>query len=259
MRTTFSVLLMAAAVAGEDMMRVPGGHTMHKSCVQEVTNGGVVNAAKLEKCSKGVKAPEVQTYAMSVNTDGKEIMQQMNTTWNVPKIPTSGRGQVVYFWPGFKSTQPKMGLPVLQPVLQYGQHGEFWQLQSWFVDGNIGRAVTGPAIDVKFGDVITSFMVYNENTKMWTVSGTNSRTKETSVLHITREKTTNVDFHYAMLVLETIMPNGECLLYPSSNNVTFSNLIVNNKPAVWSDQVYTEHDCHQNITVGKDVTFAWVN
>jgi hypothetical protein len=30
-----------------------------------------------------------------------------------------------------------MGYPVLQPVLQYGQHGGFWELQSWFVDGSL--------------------------------------------------------------------------------------------------------------------------
>jgi hypothetical protein len=28
-----------------------------------------------------------------------------------------------------------MGYPVLQPVLQYGQQGGSWELQSWFVDG----------------------------------------------------------------------------------------------------------------------------
>jgi hypothetical protein len=38
------------------------------------------------------------------------------------------------FWPGFKSKQPEMGYPVLQPVLQFGERGPEWALQSWFVD-----------------------------------------------------------------------------------------------------------------------------
>ena len=81
----------------------------------------------------------------------------MVANWVVPKLPDVHRTQVVYFWPGFKSKQPEMGLPVLQPVLQYGQHGAKWQLQSWFVHGG---AVTAPAIDVSPGDAITSYMTY---------------------------------------------------------------------------------------------------
>lgn len=53
----------------------------------------------------------------------------------VPELPENAEGQVDYFWPGFKSGEPEMGLPVLQPVLQYGQHGAAWELQSWFVHG----------------------------------------------------------------------------------------------------------------------------
>ena len=43
--------------------------------------------------------------------------------------------------PGFKSEKPEMGYPVIQPVLQYGEHGREWQLQSWFVDANSMRSV----------------------------------------------------------------------------------------------------------------------
>ena len=61
------------------------------------------------------------------------------TDWVVPPLPKAhsyGRSQVVYFWPGFKASAPEMGYPVLQPVLQFGQHGSHWELQSWFVDAN---------------------------------------------------------------------------------------------------------------------------
>ena len=67
--------------------------------------------------------------------------------------------QVVYFWPGFKSSKPEMGLPVLQPVMQYGQGlSRKWQLQSWFVHGG---AVTAKAIALEPGDEVTSIMSYD--------------------------------------------------------------------------------------------------
>jgi hypothetical protein len=117
--------------------------------------------------------------------------------------------KVDYHWPGFKSEQPEMGYPVLQPVLQYGQTlparwqvsfnmststqhscGDdmfnrlgWFQVQSWFVHGG---AVTAPAIEVSPGDSITSFMVFDVDTQTWTVSGTNLRTQESSVLVITK-------------------------------------------------------------------------
>ena len=52
------------------------------------------------------------------------------------------------------------------PALQYGQHGAKWELQSWFVWGNGGAAVTAPAIDVSPGDELFSYMEYDEASEM---------------------------------------------------------------------------------------------
>jgi hypothetical protein len=46
--------------------------------------------------------------------------------------------------------------------------------------------VTAPAIEVSPGDAITSFMAFDEESETWTVSGTNTRTNESSVLTITK-------------------------------------------------------------------------
>lgn len=66
-----------------------------------------------------------------------------------------------------------MGYPVLQPVLQYGERGPRWELQSWFVDARNPNypVVTAPPIMVSPGDKITSFMRLSEDKQTWTVSG----------------------------------------------------------------------------------------
>ena len=60
---------------------------------------------------------------------------------SISPLETSTRVRTRVFRPGFKSEKPEMGYPVIQPVLQYGEHGHEWQLQSWFVDANSARSV----------------------------------------------------------------------------------------------------------------------
>ena len=37
------------------------------------------------------------------------VWQAFTADWVVPPLPAFHMGQVVYFWPGFKSQQPEMG------------------------------------------------------------------------------------------------------------------------------------------------------
>merc|ERR1712146_456246 len=144
---------------------------------------------------------------------GAEPLTSFTADWTVPELPASRSGQTVYFWPGFKAKQPEMGLPVLQPVLQYGEHQSSWMLQSWFVDGNNpGRypVVTAPAIPVSPGDTITSYMNRSAD-KLWTVSGTNVRTGKDSTLHVSEN--INVDTQCAK------MPAGDAT---GRGSVTFT-------------------------------------
>ena len=91
-----------------------------------------------------------------------------------------------------------MGLPVLQPVLQYGEHGPEWQLQSWYVHGG---AVTAPAISVSPGDKITSSMVYSADSQEWTITGIDLNTQKSTVLKISKEKIgERYTFDWAMVV-----------------------------------------------------------
>jgi hypothetical protein len=200
-----------------------------------------------------------QIYAQDVHLQNPNS-QWLNFTadWIVPELPEQKSGQVDYHWPGFKSQQPEMGLPVLQPVLQYGQHGLMqpkWQLQSWFVHGG---ATTAPAIDVSPGDQIRSYMAFDEGSQTWTVYGENESTGETSVLKITKEATGGYDFDWGMLVHETIMSKtGYCDEYPQGDSITYTNVFLDNVSVDWTERVQ-KTDCAQTVTHSEgEVAFSW--
>jgi len=137
--------------------RIPGGFLAHKSCMTEVSAGTILDEDdynQQELSSEGNHhgtchfpvlnanmSPNLQIYASDVHQkapDGKSF-SILTADFVVPPLPLKGKGQTVYFWPGFKSKAPEMGYPVIQPVLQYGEPGlaeHKWQLQSWFVDAN---------------------------------------------------------------------------------------------------------------------------
>jgi hypothetical protein len=112
-------------------------------------------------------------------------------------------------------------------VLQYGEQGGRWELQSWFVDANDRHypVVTAPAVSVSPGDKITSYMSLSTDNSTWTVSGTNTNTGKDSTLRIAFAKAGDVNYDWAMLVNENINVNEKCFLMPESSNVTFTRLV----------------------------------
>jgi len=253
----FFILTISLSYAN-DWVHVPGGYILHKSCIFEVPNGQVQDV-DITTCQYPPKrSPSLQIYAMDVHYAPPAGATQMNASWIVPKEPSEDDGQVVYFWPGFKSTKPEMGLPVLQPVLQYGQRGSNWELQSWFVWGDNGVAITAPAIRVSPGDKIDSYMDYDAAKKIWTVYGKDKDTGKVSNLQIARSRACNCNYQWTMLVLETIMSEGVCSNYPSSTSLTFTNVQVSGMNPQWTTRVQM-HDCNQAITqVNKDtVQLSW--
>lgn len=274
MRTT----LVAAALASvsADLLQVPGGHVVDSDCILEVPNGVRIDLdATPAVCKSELTAPKIQIYASDVHMKSDEALTSFTADWVVPPLPKVNRGQVVYFWPGFKSQQPEMGLPVLQPVLQYGEHsvpflgkGQ-WQLQSWFVDGNDRSypVVTAPAIKVSPGDKITSFMSQSEDGKTWTVSGTDLTTGQDSTLHVAYSKAGNTDYNYAMLVNENINVNSNCQRMPDDSELpgvlTFTNVTVNGKVPQWTKRANCagnpQCDCANDVEVSDtgDVSLKW--
>jgi len=249
----------------EGYVHVPGGLMLHKSCVHEVPDGFALDeTVQVEKCKfPAWQASNLQIYAIDCHyTLPSGIMTTMNTTWTVPGVPPDNQGQVVYFWPGFKSTVPEMGYPVLQPVLQFGTDSEgggaYWCLRSWFVWGNQGVAFVSRLIRVATGDKLLGGMSFDASTKNWQVWGKNTQTGEDTTLTIARSRAGNTDFKVSMLVLETITEEGQCNQLPGvPTSVTFSDVVVNGGKVPWTQRVQMK-DCHQGIRVdGDSFVFEW--
>jgi len=255
-------LTVTGAAQPNEWVRVPGGSLIHKSCLYPVENGFVVD--KITPCPYRAQltVPEDQLYNMDVHyMPSSELMMNMNASFTAPQLPAQDDGQVVYFWPGFKSDQPTMGLPVLQPVLQYGTDccggGNYWCVRSWFVYGNQGIAYYSPECPVSPGDKVNSWMSYDATAQMWTINAYNTKTMQNTTLFISHAGVVNTDFHVAMLVLESIMDQSQCVDLPASNAITFTGVSVNGKKITWTDRI-TDSSCGEKITdQSSTVTFAW--
>jgi len=256
------------------LVYVPGGHVRPAECITALPNRAVYNVSAAEAPRAGCEttasdAPAVQIYAADAHLKSAAPLTSLTADWVVPPLPKSHPifgSQVVYFWPGFKATAPEMGYPVLQPVLQYGERGRAWALQSWFVDANDRRfpVATAPAVDVQPGDRITSYMSLSADGSTWTVSGTNRESGEDSTLHIAHSRAGRADYDYAMLVNENINVDERCDRMPAAPSLTFTNVTVNGhaKPA-WTPRA----DCHgsprcdcgnaASIGANGDVTLSW--
>ena len=183
MKLAFLATLATAAARNASFVRTPGG-LVREGCIISVENGARVDGvAFAQDCSPPSVSRTEQIYAMNTAAQKPSYWSNFTADWVVPALPSKASGQVVYFWPGFKADEPVMGYPVLQPVLQYGQSGSHWELQSWFVHGG---AVTAPAIRVAPGDRLTSYMSFDAESDDWTVYGKDLDTGKESKLTISK-------------------------------------------------------------------------
>lgn len=182
----------------------------------------------------------------------------MNATMVVPPIPKTAANQVVYLWPGFKATQPNIGRPVLQPVLQYGRVGPKWELQSWAV-GIAWGSRTGPAIPVSEGDTLTTYIELSAD-NIWTIYGKNVNTGQETVLRIPYRQATMLKQKYtnAVFVSENIMPRDHCDYYPANTGIEFKDIVVNSKKDHGTQWVAAydcgSPDCGQKVISSNDGT-----
>jgi len=251
------IAVSTVAAADDDWIQVPGGQLIHRECIHQVPSNYLVDVDNIEPCPHGpARLPEDQVYMMDVHyTPSSELMTHMNGSWVVPTAPESDVGQTLYFWPGFKSDQPTMGLPVLQPVLQYIGG---WGTASWFVYGDQGIAFESTLINANPGDLFTSYMSFDSDQQLWTINAYNTRTMENTTLLIDYNDVQNTDFHVAMLVLETILgDDSDCKELPASNSITFTDVSVNGRAITWTDRI-TSDLCSQQIQdKSSTVTFVW--
>jgi hypothetical protein len=251
-----------AAYNESDWINVPGGYLMHKSCVHEVPDGVVVDVGSNDPCKYPARRPNAQIYAIDTHwTPSGTLMTGFNSTFICPGMPPQAGGQINYFWPGFKSTAPTMGLPVIQPVLQYGT-GNNWVIRSWYVFGNQGESQVSTPVPVSPGDSLYTYMDYDGGSQTWTIYSKNMKSGRDTTLRITKAKMHNVDYKVAMLVLETIMPGGNCKLYASGGGITFTGNKVNGQTIQWTPRTQMQ-DCQQKIDLSGQssgtVKFTWTN
>jgi hypothetical protein len=267
MKLVIAATLASSATA--TFVRTPGG-LVHESCIINAEDAAAAFNASVVSCPFAAPAEEraleasarpTQIYAMDTHTQKATFWTNFTANWVVPKLPAAKNGQVVYFWPGFKSSKPEMGLPVLQPVMQYGQGlSRKWQLQSWFVHGG---AVTAKAIALEPGDEVTSIMSYDAASTTWTISGTNVNSGESSVLTITRAKLGGYDFDWAMLVCETIKDTGQCDSLPADDaGLTFTNVTLDGNGLRFAPWIarHNLNDCNEAVTpndAGDTVKMSW--
>jgi hypothetical protein len=292
----FKFLVCASIAAAPSSTVIPGtgGQAVPNACVLQVSNGALISQrleallpshcftapstrvdahVESDRITSLFTAPSTlradavpnglpnQVYALDAHVESDRITSLV-ASFTVPQPPANwlGFGNVNYLWPGFKASEPSIGFPVLQPVLQYGQDGASWQIQSYFVNQQRGGAASAsapPLRDVVAGDVIDTSMVLEGG--IWTVYGGNRRTGLNSTLRIAASatgKTAPADFNYAMFVYETIMPSGECnLLSADDNGVTFENIAFNGDHNVsqWIAR-NGRTDCNLTVAVGDDAT-----
>ena len=122
------------AAAAPSLSRIPGYGLVPDECIVTVENGAEVGETEVkhlgtENCAPAVGRSE-QIYAQDTHAQNSALWTNFTANWIVPELPASADGQVDYHWPGYKSQQPEMGYPVLQPVLQYGQsYPARWQVR----------------------------------------------------------------------------------------------------------------------------------
>jgi len=265
MKVIFAIIAIASLATAFDTvnwMQAPGGAMIHKTCFHEVDSGTVVDVNTLPPClERAPRDPNIQIYSIDTHWTTTDVsMRKFNASFNTPGNPPRAAGQINYFWPGFKSNQPTMGLPVIQPVLQYGT-GNNWVVRSWYVYGDVGEAVASTPVAVRPGDIISSYMDFDEKNQLWTIYSLNTRTAQETILHVTKAKTHNTDFKVAMFVLETIMPPNDCKQLPSNpSSITFTGVSVNGKIPPWTPRTGMS-DCNQKVAsiAGDKVTFTWTN
>jgi len=257
----FFLVVLIALVNGldDDWVPVPGGYLYHRSCIKTVASGTTIkgNSLNEDSCAyKPIKDPNRQFYPIQANYSPQlnGIVTQMNTTFVVPALPRARSSATVYLWPGFKGSEPVIGYPVLQPVLEW--HGSDWILRSWLV--GVGSAVNTNPINVRAGDTLPTYMrLANDE---WTVYGLDARTSQTAILKVTKSRA-GKDYNWAVQVMETIVPSGDCSYYPNSGGIKFTGITINND-ATPIKMTCAVHDttCDQKCTSSAgSVTFTWRN
>eukprot|EP00754_Rhynchopus_humris_P002316 Rhum_TRINITY_DN11282_c0_g1::Rhum_TRINITY_DN11282_c0_g1_i1::g.43241::m.43241 len=269
MRTLAFAFGACIALASGNMVSTPGGYKIHKDCIEQVAPGVIPDTKDMKACRHSSPSqrqpppqwPPVPAYPIQVSAGGGQALTQISATWNVPSQPMRNRGEAIQFWNGLADTAqlpPGQG-PVLRPVLT--NTDLTWKIQAHFVWGEKGIAKTGPVVNASVGDTVVSDVRYDAAAEVWVCSAANGRTGEKSVLRIKDTQALFATFKSAALVLETTEIVEWCVLLPSSESVTFTDVRVNDKAVSKWANVSTASDCDFKVTpfANSSVKMSWNN
>jgi len=264
--TTVGDLAAAARPAGVPLNYVvtPNG-LFHPSCVHELADsdtltasGGVRHAdghvddvaatacafprfgARGQVMSQGQPQPDFNGWiaASDSNANVTPAAKRMVADFKVPNGPTSGVGQVLYYFPGLEDGQNV--ITILQPVLAWNGFGDSrWTMTNWNCC-NSGHAYHGGTINVSTGDSIHGAMkgksCAGDVCNTWNLVSKDNNTGQTT--------TFNTDSYgqaftwYFGGVLEAYGVT-QCTHFPSNGSITFTRVKVfdqsgaQSTPASW--------------------------
>jgi len=242
--------------------QVPSGKLVHKDCIHQIENGAVIShkgdkivvsngESKMEysACphpSRNLRhGPAWKTWGQYRNANK---ITYLTGTWDVPSMPSSVSGQILYFWNG---VEPDDNSAVLQPVLQWGftpaGGGDYWAVSSWYVSADHGSFFTA-LINCSIGDEVLGTLSI-ENNGTWIVTGENTRTSATTSFSYVPFST---DYTYAYEVLEAYNVDSSCNLYPPDGVVHFTNIAVEvagqKVTPTWTPKTQT-NECNEQTKV----------
>jgi len=228
---------------GPDYVLTPGGY-YHKTCIPELEadavsadEDGTVKRAdgstyQLPACayphystraSEGASPPTVSHWVEAGVRYNLSGYKQFNADWYVPDNPQAGGG-LVYFFPGFQDANADR---VIQPVLSWGYHGNYWEISAWSCGGSCPH--TGFA-RVSAGDHINGW-ISGSNCSNGVCDWQISTKDDANGAFVSMPWHATVPYTEADVALEAYNIN-QCNQYPSSPRVWMST-------AVWRvDGVY---------------------
>jgi hypothetical protein len=170
------------------------------------------------------------------------------TTWQVPPVPGTSSGQLIYLFNGI--TRFSSNSAILQPVLQWGTSpdggGLFWAVASWYVH-TTGQAFYTPLVTVNPGDTLVGVMNLTKQT-----AGKFDYTSEFQGIAGTNLPVQNID--ELLWCSETLEAYGvtQCSDYPNADFTAFRGIAIqtgNVTPAINWGVENTVTDCGQQAVV----------
>jgi hypothetical protein len=193
---------------------------------------------------------------------------KMDSRWTVPSAPSSSNGQTIYL---FDILQPGVcdgSVPLIQPVLQWGNNGyyggAYWEIVSWYCGGYGGNCggnyFYSYPITVSVGHQIDGLMTSSSCSKTGSCNWVVSTTDVTGGLSTSincgggggANNLCGLTFVTAGVVLE-VWGVTSCSNYPASGTTTFGSFSLkdsngNTLTPSWQGHVWYNDGCGESVT-----------